>query len=128
MNRTVYSCGLYNLLQNFVIELSKILRKMSLLSFDSLNQPLGFIALVVMKKDLYQPTITVTQDLLKFWSLNTELMNLSVKNKSLLAQNLVEVTSKEMLSHDSLNPCHRKENHTVKNSDQFSLSLSCATD
>ena len=68
VNRTVYSCGLYNLLQNFVIELSKILRRMSLLSFDSLNQPLGFIALVVMKKDLYQPTITVTQDLLKFWS------------------------------------------------------------
>ena len=96
MNRTVYSCGLYNLLQNFVIEFSKILRKMSLLSFDSLNQPLGFIALVVMKKDLYQPTITVTQDLLKFWSLNTELMNLSVKNKSLLAQNLFKVTSKEM--------------------------------
>ena len=67
---------------------------MSLLSFDSLNQSLGF-ALVVMKKDLYQPTITVTQDLLKFWSLNTELMNLSVKNKSLLAQNLFKVTSKE---------------------------------
>ena len=127
VNRTVYSCGLHNLLQNFVIELSKILRKMSLLSFDSLNQPLGFIALVVMKKDLYQPTITVTQDLLKFWSLNTELMNLSVKNKSLLAQNLVKVTSKEMRSHDSLNLCHRKENHTVEISDQFSLSLSCAT-
>ena len=101
---------------------------MSLLSFDSLNQPLGFIALVVMKKDLYQPTITVTQDLLKFWSLNTELMNLSVKNKSLLAQNLFKVTSKERWSHDSLNPCHRKENHTVENSDQFSLSSSCATD
>ena len=96
VNRTVHSCGLYNLLQNFVIELSKILRKMSLLSFDSLNQPLGFIALFVVKKDLYQPTITVTQDLLKFWSLNTELMNLSVKNKSLLAQNLFKVTSKEM--------------------------------
>ena len=81
-----------------------------------------------MKKDLYQPTIIVTQDLLKFWSLNTELMNLSVKNKILLAQNLFKVTSKEMWSHDSLNPCHRKEYHTVENSDQFSLSSSCATD
>ena len=51
-------CGLYNLLQNFVIE-CKIALKMSFLSYYSLNQALSFIVLVVMYRDLYQPTFIV---------------------------------------------------------------------
>lgn len=42
-----FFCGLYNLLQNFVIE-CKIALKMSFLSYYSLNQALSFIVLVVM--------------------------------------------------------------------------------